>query len=232
MDTSTEEDLSFEYREIPEIAKNKMTKNRNQNEYKEIYLERYMKDKKRPVIQEDILEKLNGVKKKYGFRSYDKTIEHLCNLDTKIDPIFKRKYSCKTCNDPIEIPEGANVNKFVHSDLCTDKSCKGHIVTETGMWLDPRDNTVISKNDKKKQADVIRFEELVRLKKTRNEQKDTSEEQSEEQSEQGEELFDTDEGKKTLEQIFKEIDEMENTSESVKEMLKDQWKMEKKVDQN
>ena len=225
MNTSTEKDLPFEYREIPEIT----TENKkNQNRYKEVYLERYMKDKKRPVIQEDILEKLNDVKKKYGFKSYDKTIEHLCDLDTKVDPVFERRYNCKTCNDPIEIPQGANVNKFVHSDLCTDKSCRGHIITTTKMRLDPRDGTVISRKDIKRIKEVTKY--LEKQKKARNKQADKSEEQSEEQSEElvdneivDNEIVDKETGR-TLRQIIEEIDGLENTSENVKEILKNQWR--------
>ena len=162
MNTSIEEDLPFEYREISEIAKTK----------RKDYGNKYMVDRKNLNIRNNHIEQLDAIRNKIGCRSYDNVIEHLIEIEENIDPQFVHTYKCKTCGEEVKnIPEHINVNRFTHKDLCKGNSCKGYIKTEHRMAKDS-DGSIIGKK---------KFTELARQKKMRNGQTDKSEEQSEEQ---------------------------------------------------
>lgn len=133
MNTKTKENINFGVSKEQEI----------QNPY----AKKYMKDKYRIVIKDDVTEKVRQVKSKRGFTSDNETIRYLCDLETKVDPALRIVHRCKTCNEEIiNIPQDINVNKFVHNDLCKTASCKGHIHTKSEIALNDK-GFVISNKD-------------------------------------------------------------------------------------
>jgi hypothetical protein len=106
---------------------------------KKSYGNKYMVNRKNLNIRNDHITQLDAIRKKIGCRSYDNVIQHLCDLEAKVDPALETTYKCKTCGEEVkDIPEHINVNKFTHRDLCTDSSCKGFIVTNKEIALDDK----------------------------------------------------------------------------------------------
>lgn len=162
--------------------------NEDQIELANPYAKKYMSNKNRIVIKDNITEKIRKLKLKNDFCSDNETIEYLCDLEEKVDPVFKHKHECKTCHETVKIPKDINVNKFVHKDLCTTTDCKGYIIKKKELVLDENGIVLGAKNieDYKK-----RLEEFKKKRLEQSEQTDANDEQSE-QTDTNDEQTETD----------------------------------------
>lgn len=162
------EEFVLDVRNVPEIEQ------KAKNNKKRDYGNKYMIGRKNLNIRDEHIKQLDAIRKKIGCRSYDNVIEHLCDLEAKVDPILVLRHRCKTCDEKVDVPKNINTNKFVHSDLCTTTDCKGYITHKVEIATGD-DGTVYSKRDHKIE-DVENAKDKERLKDEQSKQTDTTEE--------------------------------------------------------
>lgn len=159
MTHNEKKEFGFDVREIPKITNESIDQQKN-------YSKKYMKDKTRPVIKENVLEALTNIKNKRGLVSTNDTIKFLCDIEKKLTDLnmIQEIAKCPDCGATMS----AEHTQKVHSHVDKNSECFGCL--EKGYTI---------KLGQKIDKEVLPGTKEAKIE--RNEQTDTSDDKSEEQ---------------------------------------------------
>lgn len=154
----TKDDLPFDYRNIPETKPRKIESKNIQNPY----AEKYMENKKRIVIQENIREALSNIKDKRRFGSDNETVKFLLDLERELTKMnmIKEFAKCPDCGAKMS----AEHIKKVHNHIDSNFECFGCLQKNYEITLTEEDAKMVAKMQKEQE-------------KEQNEQTDASEQE-------------------------------------------------------
>lgn len=135
-----------------------------------LYAKKYMEDKKRVVLKDNVKDAFNNIKKKRKLTSDNDTIKFLCDLEKKLTDVhmIKEFAVCEDCGALMP----AEHAKKVHNHVDKNSECFGCLQTEHRFNL--------NKSVVLEYADKIRKQSgQTDIKDEKSEQTDTKDEKSE-----------------------------------------------------
>lgn len=136
----TKDDLPFEYKEIPPVTP--VTKKQSESS-----LKKYMANKIRPVIQEDIMRLVDHVKNKRRFQSTNETLKFLCKLESECSKMHMI-HEISKCPDCPTTMSAEHIGKL-HNHVDGNVPCFGCLQRDYQIAMTEEDHEAVAKIIKK-----------------------------------------------------------------------------------
>lgn len=158
----TEEEIIFDTREVPELSQEQKiahgpfpgTKDR-----KPYVGNRWQKNKKTIAVVETLFNKLESIRKQRGFNTKGELMEYLIELDTAVNPKLETIFQCRKCNQQLDVPPEANLERIIHKDLYRESQCNGSIVKKQKIVKDAKDKETGTTEHKDEQTGIIEYKD-------------------------------------------------------------------------